>query len=478
LGQSEAPLWTALEEYRAKVRARFHMPGHKGGAGAAGPLVGSLGRGALELDVTELAGLDELHRPTGPIARAQALAAELFGSDLTFFLVNGASAGLVAALLAACPAGAKVILPRHSHRSVVTGLILGDLEPIWIDVSLQPEFDITVGCEPRALLLAIEQAPDEAKAVVLQRPTYEGVIEDIERAVRLAHERDMVVIVDEAHGTHLRFDPQLPPSALEMGADVVVNSLHKTVGGLTQTAMLHVQGSRLDVERVRLALNMMQSTSPSYLLMSSIDLLRRELALEGARMVEDARQAASQVRKLFRERFRLLEARDLLAGYELDYTKVLVLTGSGFRLRDSLARAGVFVEYARPRTVLLIVTHGDGAQDVSQLRQAIYALPDDGEASVPNVPYGRGEVVLSPRRAFEAATREVQLRRAVGEISWAGITLYPPGAYAVLPGQVITEEDVEALLRCLEAGWSAHGILTSGGEPRVRVVRGEDCCPR
>ena len=476
--QSEAPLWSALGEYRAKVRARFHMPGHKGGGGAPGLLVEGLGRGALELDVTELEGLDDLHRPTGPIARAQALAAELFGSDHSFFLVNGASAGLVAALLATCSAGAKVILPRHSHRSVVTGLVLGDLWPIWVDVRLQAEFDIAVGCEPRALLTAIETAPDDARAVVLQRPTYEGVIEDIERAVRLAHERDMVVIVDEAHGTHLSLDPDLPPSALEMGADVVVNSLHKTVGGLTQTAMLHVQGPRVDVERVRLALSMVQSTSPSYLLMSSIDLLRRELALEWPRMVEEARRAASQVRRLFGQRFRLLEARDLPAGCELDYTKVLVLTGSGFRLRDSLARAGVFVEYARPRTVLLIVTYGDGTQDLSPLRRALDALPGDSGAPVPDVPYGRGEVLLSPRRAFEAATKDVPLRRAAGEISWAGIALYPPGAYAVLPGQVITPDDVEALWRCLEAGWSAHGILTTGGEPRVRVVRGEDCCPR
>lgn len=268
LNQNQTPLLDAIKIWASRPHAPFYTPGHKQGEGIAAPLADLLGKAVFRTDLTELADLDNLFAPQGAIQQAQQLAAAAFGASQTWFLVNGSTCGIEAAILATCNPGDKIILPRNVHSSAIAGLILSGAIPIFLNPEYDPILDIAHSVTPHTVKSALQQHPD-AKAVMIVYPTYYGVCGDIKAIAQITQQYNIPLLVDEAHGAHFTFHPQLPTPALAAGADLTVQSIHKTLGAMTQASMLHIQGNRIDSERISKALQLVQSTSPSYVLLAS-----------------------------------------------------------------------------------------------------------------------------------------------------------------------------------------------------------------
>ncbi|MEO0968612.1 MAG: aminotransferase class I/II-fold pyridoxal phosphate-dependent enzyme, partial [Cyanobacteria bacterium J06639_18] len=301
LSQTKTPLLDTLWEYANKPHAPFYTPGHKLGKGISSQLKEYFGQAVFKADLPELTDLDNLFAPGGVIQEAQQLAAEAFGASHTWFLVNGSTCGIEAAILANCNQGDKIILPRNVHSSVISGLILSGAIPIFIQPEYDPVLDIAHGVTPHSVEVALKQHPD-AKAVMVVYPTYYGTCGDITAIANLTHKYNVPLLVDEAHGAHFAFHPELPISALAAGADLSVQSIHKTLGAMTQASMLHVRGNKIDIERISRSLQLVQSTSPNYLLMASLDAARQQMAVDGkelmSRTLQLAREARSRISKI------------------------------------------------------------------------------------------------------------------------------------------------------------------------------------
>ncbi|HYG57149.1 MAG TPA: decarboxylase, partial [Symbiobacteriaceae bacterium] len=412
LDQHRAPLFEALRDYVSRVRAPFHIPGHKMGRSAPAEWRQFLGENALSIDLTEAPGLDDLHAPEGAIAEAQLLAAEAFGAERSYFLVGGTTAGLHALILAASLPGATIAVPRHAHRSILGALVLAGARPAWVRVRFHEELDIATYLDRRSLLEAL---PGSA-AAVLVHPTYYGVAGHIAEDIAAIHQSGLPVLVDQAHGTHFSFHPGLPPSALSLGADGVVQSTHKTGGSLTQSSMCHLgSGHRLHEPRVRAMLRLVQSTSPSYLLMASLDLARRDLATQGRDRWERAIDLAGKAVK------QLAGLRGIRVHRSDDITKVLIdVRGrglTGFQASQWLWSHGVAVESAGLGYVLAVLSPADTPDSVNTLVAAVDALPQGPGAPPPPPEPPWPEVILPPREAYLGAQEPVALDHAVGRIA-------------------------------------------------------------
>lgn len=464
--QRRAPLYEALADYVARHPVVFHVPGHKQGRGAPPALRAALGEQGLALDLTEAPGLDDLHAPAGCIAEAQALAAAAFGAGRSHFLVGGTTAGLHALILAACRPGDTILVPRHAHRSVLGGLILAGARPHYLRPDVDPDLDLPLGVAPSELAAALGAAPG-ARAVLLVHPTYHGVPAALPDLIALAHGRGLPVLVDEAHGAHFAFHPALPISALQAGADATVQSLHKTGGSLTQSSLLHLgQHSRLDPQRVQDMLRLVQSTSPSYLLLASLDLARRELALNGREQWERALATAAHARRRLG-----LVVWDVPGA---DPTR-LVLDVRRWRLSGPAAaaqlwRQGVAVELAGQQYVLVILGPTDGPAEVERLAAALDGLEAaDGQVLRPGPPPWP-EVILTPREAFLSEQEPVALAQARGRIAAELVAPYPPGIPVLAPGERITADVITYLCRCRSAGLHLQGPADPA-LGTIRVVR-------
>ncbi|MEW8977869.1 MAG: aminotransferase class I/II-fold pyridoxal phosphate-dependent enzyme [Symbiobacterium sp.] len=461
--QRRAPLFEALQTYAGRVRAPLHVPGHKMGRGADPEWRAFLGERALSIDQTEAPGLDDLHAPEGVIAEAQRLAAAAFGAWRSYFLVGGTTAGLHALILAACTPGETIVVPRHAHRSVLGALILAGLRPRWVRVAFDPELGVATGADRASLKAALPGAA----AAVLVHPTYYGITSAIAAEIELIHRSGLPVLVDEAHGAHFAFHPSLPPSAVSLGADGVVQSLHKTGGSLTQSSLCHLpRGSRLDPLRVQEMLRLVQTTSPSYLLMASLDAARRMLALEG-------RSAWDRTLALAGEARRRVEAIPGLRVYPTDdATKLLIdvrgRSVSGFRAAEWLwEEAGVAVEAAGLTYLLAVLTPGDTPETVATLVAALERLPSDGgvPALPPEPPWP--EVVMTPREAYLGRKQAVPLAESVGRIAAEMVAPYPPGIPVVAPGERLTRDVVDYLSFAARAGWHLQGPA----DPLLRTIQ-------
>lgn len=465
LDQARAPLFEALCDYAGRVKAPLHVPGHKLGRGAPEAWRQFLGERALSIDLTEVPGLDDLHAPEGVIAEAQALAAEAFGAKDSFFLVGGSTAGLQALILTACEPGDRIAVPRHAHRSILGGLILSGATPVWVRSRFHPELDLAVGLDPASL----EATLPGVAAALFVHPTYYGMTGPLGEQIRLAHAHGAAALVDEAHGAHFAFYPGLPPSALSQGADGTVQSVHKTGGSLTQSSLCHRgHHSRLSASRLREMLRLVQSTSPSYLLMASLDLARRDLFTHGHLRWEQTLELAG----------RLHQQLGALPGVRVepvdDPTKLVIdLRGrgyTGFAAAERLWSRGVAVETAGQGYLLAVLTPGDGPEQAAHLLQAVGDLPPGPGAppAPPEPPWP--EPVLSPREAYLGPKQTVPLDEAVGRIAAELIAPYPPGIAAVAPGERLTG-DVVSYLRHVARG-SHH--LQGPADPhlqRIQVVR-------
>ncbi len=450
--QNAAPLLDALRGYVAKSRAPFHVPGHKQGRMAASDWKALLGDQTLALDLTEAPGLDDLHAPEGAILEAQVLAAAAYGASKSFFLVGGTTAGLHALILTACKPGDRLVVPRHAHRSVLGAMILAGVTPVWIPVRFHEELDVALA----PLFEEADPAWRQASAAVLVHPTYYGITGAITEDIRRFHNAGLPVLVDEAHGAHFGFHPSLPPSALSLGADGVVQSTHKTGGSLTQSSICHLgQGHRLNEDRVREMLRLVQSTSPSYLLMASLDVARRELAVRGRALWESALELAHGARR------RLSAFKGIRVLESDDATKLLIdVRGrglTGFQASEHLWSLGVAVESSGQGWVLAVVTPGDSPESMDQLVGAVDNLPFRTGSVVPAPTPPWPEVVVPPRDAYLGKKERVQLEHSTGRIAAELVAPYPPGIPVVAPGERLTAEVVHYLQHAVAAGYHLQG---------------------
>lgn len=472
LDQSVTPLFEAMRLYARRQPVPLHVPGHKQGRSVAAEWRRLLGRG-LQLDLTEAPGLDDLHAPEGPIAQAQALAADAFGAAHSYFLVGGSTAGIHAMILSACRPGDTLLVPRHAHRSVFGALVLAGARPAYLQPIIAPGLDLPLGITPAELRRAVVAHP-EATAVLLVHPTYAGHVSPLEELCAIAHGAGLMVLVDEAHGAHFGFHPGLPSPALSAGADASVQSLHKLGGSLTQSAILHLgSGGGLDPQRVQEMLRLVQTSSPSYLLMASLDLARRELALNGRAAWERAlRMAADARRRLARlHGIACPGANDLGSPViAADPAKLLIeVRGrcSGFTAAAHLwERHGVAVEMAAPGYLLAVLSPGDRRRDIDRLVRGVADLPaaQAGVCTLGEAPWP--EVVLAPRDAFLARKAALPLDQAAGEIAAELVAPYPPGIPVLAPGERITPAVANYLRQAVAAGYHLQGPA----EPTLRTI--------
>ena len=484
LNQSQTPIIDALQDWVTKTHAPFYTPGHKRGIGMNPLLKHRWGADVFGWDLPELPGLDNLHAPSGIIASAQALAAEVFGAQQTWFLVNGSTAGVIAAILATCGEGDKIILPRNIHSSAIAGLIHAGAVPIFVTPEYDRELDIAHSITPESVKFALEQHPD-AKAVMVVYPTYYGACGDLAAIAEIVHSYDLPLLVDEAHGAHFGFHPDLPPAALSIGADLTVQSTHKLLGALTQSSMLHVNSNRVDRDRIGRSLRLLQSTSPSYLLLASLDAARQQMALDG----EDLMSQTIELAKIARAKISQIEG---LSVFELDTatpgckyldpTRLTVtVTGlnlTGFAADEILTdRLGVVAELPSMRHLTFIISLGNTSADIDRLVGAFVELatnhPQDKclELRSIELPQILTEMAITPRQADRSRHLSISIDDAVGKISAESICPYPPGIPVLIPGEIITSEAVDYLRQILDL----EGEIVGCSDPDLETILIVDC---
>jgi arginine decarboxylase len=474
--QPLAPYLDAVVAYGFRGSGRFHVPGHKGGPGADPGLRSALGERALALDVPQdIHGIDIGEPQPSAYARAEALAAEAYGAQRTWFLTNGATQGNHALCLALAPLGTEVVAQRNSHASVVDGLVLSGGLPRFV----APEYDADIGMAmavtPEMLDRGLTDHPG-AKTAFVVSPTYYGFTTDVAGLVEVAHAHDAALVVDQAWGPHFGFHDDLPASALALGADAMLTSTHKIAGALTQSAMLHVgPGSRVDVARIEQVMRLMRSTSPSSLLMASLDAARRQLALHGEQLLHETLVGIRRARTK-------LDAVPGIAVLDNDDPLRIVLdvrgTGrTGYEVAEALRISyDVHPELATQATIILLVGMGERPEALERVAGDVEEVVKRVTTTGTTVPIVRppsalyNEMVLPPREAFLGERENVAAEDAIGRISCESIAGYPPGIPALLPGERITREVVEYLHELVASGARLHGASHPAFE-RVDVLR-------
>ena len=504
--QFTAPISKAMEAYAGDGALAFHTPGHKQGLGAHPLLKGLITEAGLRQEVSLMEELDDLHEPAGCIKEAQELAAELWGAKESLFVINGTTGAIQAMLVGTLSPGDKVLVPRNAHRSIMGGIILAGAVPIYLQPEIDTRLGIAMGLSVATVKQAIKEHP-EAKALVAVYPTYYGFCCDLQRIGELVHEANMLLLVDEAHGAHLRFGKDLPKQAIELGADVAAQSTHKLLGSMTQTSMLHIGSNRVEAERIRQAASLLQSTSPNQLLLASLDIARLQMAQEGAQRVNRAVELAQWLRKKINEIPGLYcpgkeiwagqEASQLMAGSEdlsdvgavaLDWAKVTVnLAGldiSGQEAELLLRHQWkVQCELSDPENLLFIISMADTQREADRLLQVLQELAvkhlatktankDDSDIAeeqdckkADNLCHMAEMPVavqrMNPREAFFAPIRTVALEKAIGCICGETIAFYPPGIPVLCPGEEITEALVEYIRFYQAKGMRLSGAVDS-----------------
>ncbi len=471
-GQPTAPYLDAVVAYGFRGSTRFHVPGHKAGAGADPGLLSAIGLDALMLDVPQdIEGIDLGESPT-PYERAERLAAQAYGAGRSWFLTNGATQGNHALCLALAPLGARCIVQRNSHASIVDGLVLSGGHPAFVAPEYEQELGMAQGVTPEGLARAIEDAPD-ARVAFIVSPTYYGMVADVAGCARVCDEAGVALVVDQAWGPHFGFHPDVPPSALAQGADAILTSTHKIVGSLTQSAMLHVaEGGRVDADLVARTLRLMRSTSPSSLLMASLDAGRRQLAVHGEALMSRTLRRVARTREAVAAVPGCAVVGEDLVGTPgvVDWDPMRLVidvreTGrTGYEVAAALrASYDIHVELATQATMVLVLGIAQPEEDLERfahdLGQTVRRIERAGETSPLVRPLSalRYEVVVPPRDAFLGRAEVVDVDAAVGRISAEAIAGYPPGIPALLPGERITDEVIAYLRELTSAGARLHG---------------------
>ena len=459
--QRETPLADALDRQRINRLAHFDVPAHKSGRGNP-ELTEYLGSRAMAMDVNSMKPLDNLGHPVSVIKDAQALAAEAFGADDAFFMVNGTTSAVQAMIMATCTAGDEIILPRNVHRSAINALVVCGAIPVYINPGQDKRLGIPLGMSLADVKKAIAEHPS-AKAILVNNPTYYGICSNLVEIVKLAHAAGMLVLADEAHGTHFYFHEELPVSAMAAGCDMAAASIHKTGGSLTQSSILLTR-KPVNPDYVRQVITLTQSTSASYLLLSSLDIARRNLFFKGRDMYQKTMEFADYARSEINE----------LGGYyafgpeivngdtafAFDRTKLSVHTRdiglAGIEVYDYLRDDyGIQIEFGDIGNLLAIISCGDRMMDIERLISALEEIKRQREKSPIGLfdhEYIDPVIAMAPQAAFYAKKRRVPMRESTGLVAGEFVMSYPPGIPIVAPGERITPDVLEHILFAKEKG--------------------------
>lgn len=486
LDQTQTPLFDALMEYVNRDTIPFHVPGHKKGVGMDQEFKDFIGENPFKIDVTVFKLVDSLHHPTGPIKKAQELAADAYGSNAAFFSIHGTSGAIQAMIMSVVSDGDKIIIPRNVHKSVTAGIILSGAIPVYMQPELDKKVGIAHGVSPKTVEDTLKNNPD-AKAVLIINPTYYGVATDIKKIADIVHSYDIPLIVDEAHGPHLAFNDKLPMSAMEAGADICAQSTHKIIGAMTQCSLLQVNSGRVDTQKVQQILNLMQTTSPSYVLMASLDCARRQIAINGKELLDKTLDLCNYARNEINKISGLYcfgeEVLGVPGAYAFDPTKITVtcrdLGITGYDLDMILSnKYHIQVELSDLYNILAVGSFGDTRESIDKLLVALKEISSEyyGKGirksdfiDIPPIP----EQMQIPREAFNSVKSSVLLRDSIGMISGEFLLAYPPGIPVLCPGENITKEIVDYI-----ENLKAVGLYVQGTEdPKVeyiKVVKPED----
>lgn len=464
--QNETPIYDAVQQYIKNRIVSFDVPGHKQGKGHKA-LVAAFGEKCISMDLNSSKPLDNLTHPTGVIRQAEELAAEAFRAGHAFFMVNGTSAAVQNMIFYSCRENDKIILPRNVHKSVINALVICGAEPVYINPGVNAELGISLGMSLKDVKRAIKEN-STAKAILVNNPTYYGICSNLEEIVKIAHDAGMLVLVDEAHGTHLYFGEDMPISAMDAGADISSVSIHKTGGSLTQSSLLLISNS-VDSEAMRQTINLTQTTSGSYLLMASLDIARKNLFLNGKEIFEKvcklAEYARSEINKIggFNAFSSEIINRDTV--FAFDKTKLSIHTRAmglaGIEVYDILRdEFGIQIEFGDIGNILAIISVGDRELEIERLLGALSEIHRRFKKEPMNMldnEYINPVLAMSPQKAFYAQKRTVAINESAGLISAELVMAYPPGIPILAPGERITEEIIEYIRYAKEKGCAMMG---------------------
>ena len=460
--QRETPLADALDRQRINRLAHFDVPAHKSGRGNP-ELTEYLGERALAMDVNSMKPLDNLGHPVSVIKEAQQLAAEAFGADDAFFMVNGTTSAVQAMIMATCSAGDEIILPRNVHRSAINALVVCGAIPVYINPGINRRLGIPLGMSVEDVKKTIAEHPG-AKAILVNNPTYYGICSNLCEIVKIAHAAGMRVLADEAHGTHFYFHEELPVSAMAAGCDMAAASIHKTGGSLTQSSVLLTRRP-VNPDYVRQVITLTQSTSASYLLLSSLDIARRNLYFKGRSMYQKTMDFADYAREEINDLGGYYAfGPELVDGdtvFAFDRTKKLSVHTrdiglAGIEVYDHLRDDyGIQIEFGDIGNLLAIISNGDRMMDIERLISALEEIKRQREKSPIGLfdhEYIDPEIVMPPQEAFYAKKRRVAMKDSTGLVAGEFVMSYPPGIPIVAPGERITPDVLAHILFAKEKG--------------------------
>ncbi len=466
LSQVNAPIYEALRKFRRMRVVPFDVPGHKRGRGNM-ELTEFLGEDCMSVDVNSMKPLDNLCHPVSVIKDAEMLAAQAFGAANAFFMVGGTTSAVQSMILYACKSGDKIIMPRNVHRSAINALILCDAVPVYVNPDVNKQLGIALGMSVAQVEQAIKDNPD-AKAILINNPTYYGICSDLKKITEIAHAHGMLVLVDEAHGTHFYFGENFPVTAMAAGADIASVSMHKSGGSLTQSSFL-LMGKNVNADYMRQVINLTQTTSASYLLLSSLDISRKRLALSGreifAQTVEMAEYAREEINGIGGY---YAYSRELINGdsiYDFDVSKLSVYTLpiglAGIEVYDLLRdEYDIQIEFGDIGNILAYISVGDRKRDIERLISALSEIKrrfGKSGAELLTQEYITPIVAETPRRAFYADKVSVPLDESAGKVCTEFVMCYPPGIPILAPGELITPEIIEYIKYAKEKGCQMTG---------------------
>jgi len=466
LSQTNAPIYEALRKFRRMRVVPFDVPGHKRGRGNM-ELTEFLGEDCMNVDVNSMKPLDNLCHPVSVIKDAEELAAEAFGAANAFFMVGGTTSAVQSMIMYACKEGDKIIMPRNVHRSAINAIILTGAVPVYVNPDVNHKLGIALGMSVAQVEQAILDNPD-AKAIMVNNPTYYGICSDLKRITELAHAHGMLVLVDEAHGTHFYFGDNFPMTAMAAGADCASVSMHKSGGSLTQSSFL-LLGKNVNADYMRQVINLTQTTSASYLLLSSLDISRKRLALSGreifAQTVEMAEYARAEINEIGGY---YAYSRELINGdsiYDFDVSKLSIYTLpiglAGIEVYDLLRdEYDIQIEFGDIGNVLAYISVGDRKRDIERLISALAEIKrrfGKSGADMLTQEYISPVVAETPRKAFYAEKLSLPLEETAGEVCSEFVMCYPPGIPILAPGELITPEIIEYIKYAKEKGCQMTG---------------------
>lgn len=480
MNQNRAPIYEALEQFRKNKVVPFDVPGHKRGRGNP-ELVQLLGKQCVELDVNSMKPLDNLCHPISVIKEAEELAAEAFGASHAFLMVGGTTSAVQSMVLTACKKGEKIILPRNVHRSVINALVVNGATPIYVNPDVDKKLGIALGMKISQVEKAIEDNPD-AVAILVNNPTYYGICSNLKKIVEIAHAHNMLVLVDEAHGTHFYFGENMPITAMAAGADMASVSMHKSGGSLTQSSFL-LTGPNVSAGYVRQVINLTQTTSASYLLLASLDISRRNLALRGKEAFEEVEKIAAYARnEINKIDGYYAYGEELINGdsiYDFDTTKLTVYTLdiglAGIEVYDKLRdEYDIQLELGDIGNILAYISIGDRMRETERLVSALYDIRrryKKDRTGLFDHEYINPSVVMTPQEAFYEEKEEmIPIRETNGRICTEFVMCYPPGIPILAPGERITQEIIDYIVYAKEKGCSMTGPEDETIE-RLNVIR-------